>query len=149
MQRLNKAVHVIFRVALLALVAMVSVPTPSEAATGTVRAVITRGGFIIGVGGGEGTLTFRGRVYPLRFGGISAGAIIGASQSELVGRAYNLRRASDIAGTYTAIGAGASFAGGAGAVRLQNSNGVILELSGQRVGFDISAGLSGMSVSLR
>ena len=130
-------------------IAVVSLPTPSQAATGSVRVVITKAGFILGVGGGHGTLTFEGHHYPLSIGGISVGATIGASKMELIGRAYNMRHPSDIAGTYSAVGAGAAIAGGAGAVRLQNSKGVILELHGRKIGLEFSVSLSGMEVSLR
>jgi hypothetical protein len=127
---------------------VVSAPTPSQADTGSVRVDITKAGFILGVGGGRGTLTFRGRSYPLRIGGVSFGATIGASKTELIGLAYNMKNPSDIAGTYAALGGGAAVAGGAGAVRLKNSKGVILELKGRKVGLEFSVSLSGLEVSL-
>src|SRR5262245_11327786 len=96
----------------------------SYADTGTVRLKITMVGFIVGVGGGSGTLTFQGRQYRLSIGGVSAGA-------DLVGRASNLRTAADIAGTYSAVSAGVAVAGGAKAATLQNSNGVVLRLQGR------------------
>jgi hypothetical protein len=121
---------------------------PSQADSGSVRLQITRAGFIIGVGGGNGTLNFRGKTYPLSVGGVSVG-MIGASSADLVGRARNLRRASDIAGTYTAVGAGLSIAGGAQTARLRNSNGVVLEVRGRQVGFSASIDLSGLQISMR
>src|SRR5208282_5928650 len=60
---------------------------PAEAATGSVALHIASAGFIFGVTGGSGTLTFRGRQYPLSIGGISAGALIGASATDLIGTA--------------------------------------------------------------
>jgi hypothetical protein len=92
---------------------------PGWAATGTVHVEIAKAGFIVGVGGGRGTLVFQGRRYPLSVGGLSFGATIGASKAELVGQAYNLRRPSDIAGTYTAVGGGVAAGGGASVIRLQ------------------------------
>lgn len=147
MSRLRVAIA--YSLAVLGLVAVASLPTPSQAETGSVRVVVTKAGFIVGVGGGQGTLTFQGHHYPLSIGGISVGATIGASKTELVGRAYHMRHPSDIEGTYTAIGAGAAVAGGAGAVRLQNSKGVVLELQGRKVGVEFSVSLSGMDVRLR
>src|SRR5260370_346343 len=104
-------------VALLALLTSASVVTPGQAETGQVRVVFTKGGFIVGVGGGQGVLTFRGRNYPFKVAGASIGATIGASTSKLTGRALNLRGPGDIAGTYSAIGAGGAFAAGAGGVQ--------------------------------
>jgi hypothetical protein len=74
---------------------------------------------------------------------------IGAATADVVGRATNLRRASDIVGTYTAVGAGIAVAGGATAARLRNQNGVLMEVRGRQVGLEASLNLSGMSVSMR
>ena len=122
---------------------------PSWAATGAVRVEIFKAGFIVGVGGGRGTLVFQGRRYPLSVGGLSFGATIGASKADLTGRAYNLRQASDIAGTYTAVGAGVAVAGGASGIRLQNAKGVVLELRGRNIGLELNANVSGVEISLR
>ena len=46
------------------LVGVAGFSTPSRAETGQVAVVFTKGGFIVGVGGGEGVLTLRGRHYP-------------------------------------------------------------------------------------
>jgi lipid-binding SYLF domain-containing protein len=121
---------------------------PAEAATGSVSMHIASAGFIFGVTGGSGTLTFRGRQYPLRIGGISAGALIGASATDLVGTASNLHAPGDIAGIYSAVGAGMAVAGGRSATQLSNANGVVLRLRGRQVGFSFSIDLSGMSISL-
>ena len=133
---------------LLAALMLFSVTVPSQAETGRVRLQITKAGFIVGVGGGTGTLTFRGRSYPLSVGGLSVGTL-GAASADLVGRARNLRRAEDIVGTYTAVGAGAAIGGGAASARLQNSNGVVMELRGRQVGLQVSLNLSGMTVAMR
>jgi hypothetical protein len=133
----------------IGLLGAVSVSTPSQAETGTIRVVFTRGGFIIGVGGGQGVLTFRGRQYPFSVSGMSIGATIGASTAEMVGRARNLRSPGDLAGTYSAIGAGVAVAGGAGGVVLQNARGVVLELHGVRVGLDLSAAVGGVTITMR
>ena len=105
-------------------------------------------GFIVGVTGGSGSLSFEGRQYPLTIGGISAGALIGASATDLVGVARHLRQPGDIAGVYSAIGAGLSIAGGRSTARLTNANGVVLQLHGRQVGFSFSIDLSGMTISL-
>ncbi|HET8974351.1 MAG TPA: hypothetical protein VFN63_13800 [Pseudolabrys sp.] len=129
--------------------AMLIVATlPSQADTGAVRFRVGSAGFIIGVGGGSGTLTFQGKTYPLRIGGVSLG-MIGISSADLVGRARNLNRASDIAGSYTAVGAGLAIAGGASTARMQNANGVILEVRGTKVGFSASLDLSGLTISIQ
>ena len=120
----------------------------AQAETGTVRVRVVRAGFIVGAGGGEGTLTFRGKVYPFSVGGIGVG-MIGASSADLVGRAYNLRAPSDLVGSYSAVGAGVALAGGGRAVRLQNSRGVVLDLKGIQVGVEASMNVGGMTIAMR
>jgi hypothetical protein len=136
-------------VALLGLLTSAVVATPASAEIGTVRVVFTKGGFIVGVGGGEGVLTFRGRHYPFTVSGASIGFTIGASTTKLVGRALNLRSPGDIAGPYSVAGAGGALAAGAGGVQLQNANGVILQLSGPKVGVELSAALGGVTIAMR
>jgi|HubBroStandDraft_1064217.scaffolds.fasta_scaffold66437_2 hypothetical protein len=121
----------------------------AEAATGSISLHIVSAGFIFGVTGGSGVLTFGGKQYPLSIGGISAGATIGASGTDLVGTAYHLHRPGDIAGVYSAAGAGLSVAGGRSAAQLTNANGVLLRLRGRQIGFMFSIDLSGMVISLQ
>jgi hypothetical protein len=136
-------------IALSALLVSASLVTPGRAETGQVRVVFTKGGLIVGVGGGRGVLTFRGRNYPFTVSGMSIGATIGASTSKLTGRALNLRSPGDLAGSYSAVGAGGAFAAGAGGVQLQNGNGVVLQLSGAKVGLELSASLAGVTISMQ
>jgi hypothetical protein len=131
-----------------AAVILTGAPSQSNADTGSVRLKVTKVGFIVGVGGGSGTLTFKGRNYRLSVGGVSAGTI-GAAGADLVGTATNLRVAQDIAGTYSAASAGLAVAGGAKVVTLQNAKGVVLQLQGRQVGFEASLSLSGLTISLQ
>jgi hypothetical protein len=137
-------------VALVALfVGVAGISKPSRADTGQVAVVFTKGGFIIGVGGGEGVLILRGNRYPFTVSGMSVGFTIGASTAKFVGRALHLRGPASIEGTYSAIGAGGALAGGAGGVQLQNPNGVILQLSGPKVGVELSAAVAGVTIRLK
>jgi|SRR5438132_8350565 len=146
---MKKRGMLILQAAMVALLA--SAPTTSaRAEIGTVRVVFTKGGFIIGVGGGHGVLTFRGHHYPFEVSGMSFGATIGGSTNQLVGRALNLKSAADLAGSYSAIGAGGALAGGAGGVQLQNNaNGVVLQLSGVKMGVELSAAISGVQIVMQ
>ncbi len=135
-------------VILVAGITLAGASTESRAQTGAVRLHIVKAGFIVGVGGGSGVLTYHGHHYRLSIGGIGIGSL-GVAAVDLVGTAHNLRSPADIAGTYGAAGAGATFVGGAQVARLQNEKGVILELRGVQVGFQVSIGLAGMTVALR
>jgi hypothetical protein len=132
-----------FALAVLGAAAVLGTPVPSHAATGSVRIIISRAGFV--VGGGSGTLHFQGRNYPLRVGGVSVGPL-GAPRVDLFGRAYNMRTAASIHGIYSAVIADA--ASGARVVRLRNWHGVVLELRG-RQGVKPTVNLNGLQISLR
>ena len=133
---------------IVAAVLLTGAPSLSYAETGSVHLKITKVGFIVGIGGGSGILTFKGRQYRLSIGGVSAGTI-GVSGMDLVGTATNLRTAADIAGGYSAVSAGLAVAGGAKVATLQNSNGVVLQLQGRQVGFEASLAVSGLTISLQ
>ena len=135
--------------ALFGLLTSAVVATPASAEVGTVRVVFTKGGFIVGVGGGDGVLTFRGKNYPFTVSGASIGLTVGASTTKLVGRALNLRSPGDIAGSYAVVGAGGALAAGAGGVQLRNANGVLLQLSGPKVGVELSAAMGGVTIAMR
>jgi hypothetical protein len=123
--------------------------TTTFAETGAVSVVFTKGGFIVGVGAGQGVLVFRGKNYPFTVSGMSVGFTVGASTTRFVGHALNLRSPGDLAGSYAAGGAGGAVVAGAGGVQLQNANGVILQLSGPKVGAEVSAAVGGVTITMR
>lgn len=123
--------------------------TSARAEVGRVDIFFTKGGFIVGVGGGEGVLTLRGRQYPFTVSGMNIGFTIGASINKLVGRALNLKGPTSIEGTYTAVGGGGAAVAGAGGVQLRNRQGVILQLSGPKVGAEFSVAIGGMTLRLK
>ena len=120
----------------------------SYAENGSVRFNIVKAGFIVGVGGGSGSLNFQGRNYQLSIGGINVGTI-GASAVELTGTAENLRTAADIAGAYTQGSAALAIVGGGRVAELQNTNGVVLKVKGPAIGLEASLSLSGMTISMQ
>jgi hypothetical protein len=134
--------------AVAAVVMLMSATATSRAETGNVRLVITKAGFIVGVGGGHGTLHFKGKTYRLGVSGVSAGTI-GVATADLRGTASNLQTAADIAGGYTAISGGIAVAAGGKGVLLQNARGVVLDLHGVQAGFELSFSISGVTISLQ
>lgn len=132
----------------LAVLAVFSIATPSQAVTGNIRIVFTKAGFVIGTGGGRGVLTFRGRDYRFTAQGLSVGLTVGASVNNLIGRASNLHRISDFEGTYTVVGVGAALLGGVGGVQLRNARGVMLSLQGAKAGVEFAANVSKVVITL-
>ena len=139
------------RTGLIALIAVVgaSLSSAAHADSGSIRITVLKAGWFLGGSGGNGMLTFQGRQYPLSIGGLSAGLVFGASQTELRGRVTNIRRASDVAGVYGAAGAGAAVGRGVRAIVLRNEKGAVLNLSGRQAGLMVNADLSGLAISLR
>ncbi len=137
------------KVGLLALATLIGAASVASAASGTVSIRIVKAGFVVGGSAGEGVLTFQGRQYPLKVGGLSYGFTFGASETRLRGTVKNIRRASDVAGVYAQGGAGAALIEGAQAVVLTNQNGAILELAGEQKGVIVSLDLSGLALSLK
>jgi hypothetical protein len=144
LNRIGKACATIAVVAF----AMAVNPSQSNAETGRVHVKVTKVGFIVGVGGGSGTLSFKGKTYRFNVGGVGVGTI-GVAGAELVGTATNLHTASDIAGTYAAVSGGIAVAGGGKTATLQNEKGVVLQLHGKQIGFEVSLSLSGMTVTMQ
>jgi hypothetical protein len=128
--------------------ALVGWPTSLHAQSGSVSVVFSKAGFVAGIGGGHGILTFRGKRYPFNLSGVGLGATVGISTNKLVGRALNLHRPEDFAGGYTAFGAGAAVVAGYSRVRLQNANGVILVLRGAKFGVEMSANVAHVTITM-
>ena len=106
-----------FRSGVVALIAIAGASLMASSAladSGTMSISIIKGGFFIGASAGSGTLTFHGRHYALDIGGLSGGLVIGAAKANLSGTVSHISRASDVAGVYAAVGAGAAGTTGPG-----------------------------------
>ena len=147
MFRTIKPIKFIAIIAALASITLATT-TPSQAQTCSIRLHIVKAGFIVGAGGGTGTLVCHGRSFRLSVGGIGIGSL-GVAAADLAGTASNVRNPANVAGTYGAAGAGVTFVGGGQVATLQNQNGVVLRLSGGQVGFQVSLGLAGMTLAMQ
>jgi hypothetical protein len=140
-----------FRSVAVAVVAAagISFASAAHADSGTISFAIYKAAFFIGGAGGEGTLTFHGRRYPISVGGISGGLAFGASKTYFQGTVRHIRRARDVTGVYGAAGGGGALGKGAQVIVMTNDKGAQLELSGRQVGLQINADLSGMSIAVK
>jgi hypothetical protein len=133
---------------LLAAVALLPSSRLAEAATGTVNIRVAKAGLLVGVTRADGSLHFLGRNYRLRINGITAGTV-GVALIRLTGHAYHLRYAADIVGNYTVISVSLAVGGGAKVARLQKPNSIVyLQLEGPQIGFELSVGTAGVTISL-
>lgn len=139
----------LLRTGVVSLLAVLTSFSAALADSGHVTLTIYKAGWIIGGSGGSGTLTFRGRTYPLSTGGLDYGLVFGGSKTVLRGRVRNIQRPSDVAGVYGAAGAGLAVGTGARAIVLTNQKGAVLELTGRQVGLLANVDLSGLAITLK
>ncbi len=102
----------------------------------------------VGYSWGSGVLNYQGKEYQFSVTGISAGDI-GVTSVELSGNVSNLKTLADFNGNYTALTAGATLAGGAGAVTMRNQNGVVMNLIAMTRGLSFHLGVDGVKVELK
>ena len=102
----------------------------------------------VGVNWGGGTLTYKGREYPIEVKGLSVGDV-GATKIEASGSVYNLSKIEDFDGNYTAVGAGLAVAGGAGATAMKNQNGVEVQLVSTTKGLKVAVGGGGVEMRIK
>jgi hypothetical protein len=102
----------------------------------------------IGVSWGSGTLSYKGKDYPISVKGLSVGDV-GATKIEASGKVYNLKSVDDFNGNYTAVGAGLTAAGGGGAAAMKNQNGVTVELVATTQGLKFALGGGGVDMKIK
>ena len=102
----------------------------------------------IGFSWGGGTLTYRGKRYPVSVDGLTVGSV-GISRATASGAVTNLKSLDDFNGTYTAVGAGAAVGGGASIATMQNQNGVRITLRSRSQGVKFTLGASGVSLQIK
>ncbi len=107
-------------------------------------------GLVLGGSEGSGTLTFKGKKYSFNIKGLSAGLNVGISKMSAVGEVYALQDVSKFPGTYTKLEASVAVGGGVGGQRLQNENGVIMNLRSRTKGLDLNLGnVTGLTVKMQ
>ncbi|NKJ03004.1 DUF1134 domain-containing protein [Novosphingobium sp. SG707] len=131
-----------------AVATMVGTPLIAEAKSTSGRITIseTQFGFLLGGNVGGGTLTYNGKKYKFKIGGISVGKI-GVAKIRGYGRVSNLTSISNFAGTYVAADASATAVRGAGSIKLKKGD-VILELDTSSKGLQLSASGGGVKITL-
>jgi hypothetical protein len=102
----------------------------------------------VGVNWGGGTLTYKGKEYPVDVKGLTVGDV-GVTKIEASGSVYHLSKLEDFDGNYTAVGAGLTAAGGAGAAAMKNQNGVTVELVSTTQGVKVAAGGGGVDMRIK
>ena len=105
-------------------------------------------GFVIGVGGASGYVNYRGVKYPIEVSGLKVGTI-GVNSYDVDGKVLNLRRLSDIEGTYAAGEASATAVAGSGGLDMTNGAGVEIQATSTSAGLQLTLGAGGVTIKLK
>ena len=114
---------------------------------------LSTGGFALGIGvnWGSGTLTYRGKDYPVKVKGLSVGRV-GATSSSASGEVFNLKHLQDFNGHYTVSGAGTrgvTLGAGRTGTIMSNQAGVIVRISSTQQGVAVNATGGGIDLQLK
>lgn len=122
---------------------------PAEAAEPNATLELTGGAVAAGIGfsWGSGTLTFRGKQYPVSVNGLSVGDV-GIVRASARGDVYGLRKVEDFDGTYTAYAVGSTIGGGGSIASLRNQNGVMIKIVATTQGLKLTLSASGVRMKL-
>lgn len=101
----------------------------------------------VGFNWGVGTLKFKGKEYKFKVKGLSAGAV-GFSKISAYGDVYNLKEASDLAGTYASVSSGLALARGVEGLVMRNNKGTLIVLRAQQQGVKLSMAVDGFSIEM-
>jgi hypothetical protein len=100
----------------------------------------------IGYTWGRGRLIYHGRLFRLKVNGLSI-ADVGISSYTASGDVYNLKKPTDILGTYTGVTAGAAAGGGFSATAMRNERGVTIRMTALRSGLALTLAPGGMTIT--
>ena len=125
-------------------------PTAAQAPDGTVKITSRIVAPAVGLSGGEGVLTFKGRNYPFTFRatGLFREVDAGMTAAELSGQVFNLKSAEDFNGTYQKAETEPSASGGTSRATVKNQNGVVVNLVSTIEGRKFNLSREGLSIEL-
>jgi len=102
----------------------------------------------IGFSWGSGTLTYKGKTYPVSVEGLSVGSV-GISEATASGKVFGLKDIKSFDGVYTAVAAGGAAAGGGGVAVMSNQNGVRIELLSTAQGVKLTLATEGVKLKIK
>ena len=118
-----------------------------EAPAGMIEIESTSIRLLMGGNWGTGTLHFRGKHYPFKVKGLSAGGI-GIEKLDAIGNIYFLDKLEDFAGTYSFRTGGATAIEGSTKGTYENKQGVVFTLVGKSTGLALALGVGSISITL-
>ena len=114
---------------------------------------LSGGSFALGIGfrWGSGTLSYKGKDYPVKVNGLSIGKV-GMTGVSAIGEVFNLKHLQDFNGHYN-VGAqgtrGITIAKGKAGTLMTNQAGVIVRLAATQTGLDVNATGGGVDMQIQ
>ena len=105
----------------------------------------------VGFSSGSGTLTYKGKDYPVKVKGLSVGKV-GVTSSSAYGEVFNLKHLQDFNGHYDVGGAGTrgvTVGAGKSGTLMTNQAGVIVRISSTQQGVSVNATGGGVDMQLQ
>ena len=105
----------------------------------------------VGFSSGSGTLTYKGKDYPVKVKGLSVGKV-GVTSSSAYGEVFNLKHLQDFNGHYDVGGAGTrgvTVGAGKSGTLMTNQAGVIVRISSTQQGVSVNATGGGVDIQLQ
>jgi len=114
---------------------------------------LSGGSFALGIGfrWGSGTLSYKGKDYPVKVNGLSVGKV-GITGSSAYGEVFNLKHLQDFNGHYNVGGAGTrgvTLGSGKYGTVMTNQAGVIVRVSATQQGLDVNATGGGVDMQIQ
>ena len=114
---------------------------------------LSGGSFALGIGfrWGSGTLTYKGKNYPVKVNGFSVGKV-GVTGSSAYGEIFNLKHLQDFHGHYNVGGAGTrgvTLGSGKAGTLMSNQSGVIVRLAATQQGLDVNVTGGGVDMQIQ
>lgn len=114
---------------------------------------LSGGSFALGIGfrWGSGTLSYKGKDYPVKVNGLSVGKV-GITGSSAYGEVFNLKHLQDFNGHYNVGGAGTrgvTLGSGKAGTVMTNQAGVIVRVSATQQGLDVNATGGGVDMQIQ
>ena len=101
----------------------------------------------VGVSWESGTLTYKGKTYPISVTGLDVGDV-GIARITASGKVYDLKKLADFNGNYAAVGAEATIGGGISAVAMENQHRVRVNLVSTTQGVKLALATGGVGMKI-
>src|SRR5881628_2118762 len=148
---MNQAKKIGIMLLVLGVIAGFTQAAKEERPDATLR--LSGGSFAAGIGfsWGNGTLTYKGKDYPVSVNGLSVGKV-GITGSSAYGDVFNLKHLHDFNGHYN-VGAagtrGVTLGGGKSGTLMSNQAGVIVRISATQSGVAVNATGGGVDMQIK